>query len=91
MRRTVLIVPGLLSGPDAESYLRQSLPALNALCEMSVLRKVSAAPPSETPEAMLLGMSPSIVSLRQGPLTVSALGFDPPDRSTHFHLSLMSF
>jgi 2,3-bisphosphoglycerate-independent phosphoglycerate mutase len=29
--------------------------------------------------------------MRQGPLTISALDADPPDRSTHFHLSLLSF
>lgn len=27
--------------------------------------------------------------MRQGPLTVSALGADPPERSTHFHVSLL--
>jgi len=91
MRRTILIVPGLLSDPGTESYLRQRLPALSVLSEIGALRKVSELPESETPEAMLLGLGPSVVSLRQGPLTVSALGFDPPERSTHFHLSLMSY
>jgi len=91
MRRTVLIVPGLLSEADGDSFLRQSLPALAVLTEIGELRKVAPVPPSETPEAMLLGLGPDQVKLRQGPLTVSAFGFDPPERSTHFHLSLMSF
>jgi len=91
MRRTILIVPGLLSMPDGESYLRQNLPSLARLTELGSIRKVSATPESETPEAMLLGLGPATVTLKQGPLTVSALGFDPPERSTHFHLSLMSF
>ena len=90
MRRTILIIPGLLSGPASDSYLRQKLQNLSAMAEMGVLRRVASPPASETPEAMLLGMSPSSVDLRQGPLTVSAFGFDPPERSTHFHLSLMS-
>ncbi|MFY9234905.1 MAG: hypothetical protein WAO58_10665 [Fimbriimonadaceae bacterium] len=41
-------------------------------------------------EAGWLGIDPSTLSLRQGPLIVSALGADPPERSVHFHLSLMS-
>lgn len=91
MRRIVLIVPGMLSDPEGDSFLRQPLPALSKLTDLGALHKVAAIPPSETPEAMLLGLSPDLVHLRQGPLTVSALGFDPPERSTHFHLSLMSF
>jgi len=91
MRRTVLIVPGLLSGQDSDSFLRQSLPSLSVLSEIGELRKISRIPRSATPEAMLLGMGPDLVSLNQGPLTVSAFGFDPPERSTHFHVSLMSF
>ena len=91
MRRTVVIVPGMLSGPDFESHLRQRLPSLEVLGEIGVLRKVAQVPESETPEGMLLGLGPAAVQLRQGPLTVSAFGFDPPERSTHFHLSLMSY
>jgi len=91
MRRTILILPGLLSDPECESFLRQKLPALSILSEIGEMRKVAATPPSQTPEAMLLGLGPDTVHLRQGPLTVSAFGFDPPERSTHFHLSLMSF
>jgi len=91
MRRTVLILPGLLSLPEGDSLLRQGLPALSNLCERGTFSKVAPIPESDTPESMVLGMSPNSVRLNQGPLTVSALGFDPPERSTHFHLSLMSF
>ena len=90
MRRTVLILPSLLSMPNGDSYLRQNLPSLAALTEMGEISRVSEIPASETPEAFVLGMGTRIVELQQGPLTVSALGFDPPERSTHFHLSLMS-
>src|SRR5579864_8245995 len=61
------------------------------MAELGRLFRVTALPLVETPEALYLGMRPEEGQLRQGPLTVAALGADPPDRSTHFHLSLMSF
>jgi len=91
MRRTILIVPGLLSAGEGDSFIRQSLPALSLLTELGTLRKLTTIPDVQTPEALLLGYRPDLVKMNQGPLTVSALGFDPPKRSTHFHLSLMSF
>jgi len=54
------------------------------------LAKVSPLPQIETPEALYLGLRPDEAQLRQGPLTVAALGADPPPRSTHFHLSVLS-
>lgn len=45
---------------------------------------------TETPEARWLGMSPNEASPAQGALTVAALGVDPPARSMHFHVSLLS-
>ncbi len=57
---------------------------------MGELLKLSPAPISATPESQVLGMMPNEAELAQGPLTIAALGADPPDRSTHFHLSLMS-
>ncbi|MDR3687822.1 MAG: hypothetical protein P4L46_00485 [Fimbriimonas sp.] len=91
MRRTVLILPGLISLPGTDSFMGDRREAMADLARMGDLSKVSPAPASETPETMILGMSPDSVRLRQGPLTVSALGFDPPERSTHFHLSPMSY
>lgn len=41
-------------------------------------------------EAGWLGVRPGTVGMAQGPLTVAALGYEPPERSVHFHLSLMS-
>ena len=46
-------------------------------------------PEVETPEALVLGLAPGEGQLRPGPLLVSAFGADPPERSTHFHLSLL--
>src|SRR5690348_11422733 len=88
MRRIVLIVPELLGEP---SILRQKLPTIERIAELGGIFKISAVPNVETPEALYLGLRPDEAQLRQGPLTISALGADPPDRSTHFHLSLMAF
>ena len=41
-------------------------------------------------EAAWLGLAPGTVALADGPLIVSAFGYDPPERSVHFELSLMS-
>ncbi|HSI72700.1 MAG TPA: hypothetical protein VK934_05945, partial [Fimbriimonas sp.] len=90
MRRTVLIVPGLVQEPGGESVLRQKLPTLQALSDLGNTFRLSPLPNVETPEALYLGMPPTEGQLRQGPLTVAALGADPPERSTHFHLSLLS-
>lgn len=91
MRRIVIVVPDLLGDPEAESPLRQSMPALSALTEAGVLAKLAPMPKIETPEALYLGLRHDEAQMRQGPLTVSALGADPPERSTHFHLSPASF
>ncbi|MBI3721594.1 MAG: hypothetical protein HY248_03495, partial [Fimbriimonas ginsengisoli] len=87
MRRIVLVVPGLVGGPDSESVLRHRLPAFERMAEIGALCKVSPIPLLEAPEALWLGLPPSEGQLRQGPLTVAALGADPPARSTHFHVS----
>ncbi len=90
MRRTVVIAPGLVGEVGGDSVLRQSLPSLQALSEFGSVFKLDAMPELETPESLYLGMRPQEAQMAQGPLTVSALGADPPDRSTHFHLSLLS-
>ncbi len=61
------------------------------MAELGEVQKVPALGPIETPEAAYLGMRPEEAQIPQGPLTVAALGADPPERSTHFHLSLMGF
>ena len=59
------------------------------MADLGELKRLSPFPEMETPEAVWLGMKPGEGQMRQGPLTVSALGADPPDRSTHFHVSLL--
>jgi len=90
MRRWTVIVPGCLAAPDDESVLGQNLPGLARLAEIGEVGGVLPVPLVETPEALLLGMGPGEGQLRQGPLTVSALGADPPQRSTQFHVSVLS-
>lgn len=80
------MLPGLLRG----DVLRDTkAPNLRRLIEGSRLIGFSL-PDVETPEAIWLGLSPVEGQLRQGPLTVSALGFDPPARSIHFHVTPLS-
>ncbi|MHB8636289.1 MAG: alkaline phosphatase family protein [Fimbriimonadaceae bacterium] len=88
MRRLVIVVPELLH--ETEPILDCGLPALLALAERSKLYRLSRSERCETPEARFLGLKPSDAELRQGPLTVAAFGADPPARSLHFHLSLLS-
>ncbi len=88
--KTVLIAPGLLAGPDGETVLRQSLPSLERMAELGTLRKLSPIPEMQTPEALYLGMRRTEAQMAQGPLTVAGLGADPPDRSTHFHVSVLT-
>jgi hypothetical protein len=90
MHRSILILPEWLVPGRDDSALRQSLPTLAAMAEMGVLSRLAPVPKVESPEALWLGLSPGQAQMRQGPLTVSALGADPPERSTHFHLSLLS-
>jgi 2,3-bisphosphoglycerate-independent phosphoglycerate mutase len=89
MRRIVLVVPEWVGAPGEDDVLSQPLETLSQLAEVGSLSRLSPNPPTETPEALVLGMAPETVSLRQGPLTVSSLNADPPERSTHFHLSLL--
>ncbi len=90
MRKILFIAPGWLAADPDESVLRQNLPGLQRLAELGSLSKLAPLPQTETPEALVLGFPPGQISLQQGPLTIAALGADPPDKSTHFHLSLMS-
>jgi len=84
----LMILDGILGHPESDSLIRR-VEGFQRLGEVSSLNRLSI-PECETPEAMLLGLAPEEGQLRQGPLTVSALGWDPPERSLHFHLSLLS-
>lgn len=80
-----------MGDPERESPLRQNLPAFRTLAELGAIRRLAPLPREETPEALFLGARTGEIELRPGPLIVSALNADPPDRSIHFHLSLLGF
>lgn len=67
-------------------------PLISAIYEQSLSPSTAKSVlASLTPEAAWLGLDPHSLVLQDGPLTVAALNADPPARSVHFHLSLMSF
>jgi 2,3-bisphosphoglycerate-independent phosphoglycerate mutase len=89
MRRVVFILPDLLaaSGP---SIARQELPALAYMAERAAMWRLTGCEGGGTPELAWFGLPPESRSIAQGPLTVAALGADPPSGSVHFHVSLLS-
>ncbi len=86
-----MIVPGLVGEAGGDSVLRQKLANLDRFANQGQVGKIASLPVAATKEALYLGMEAKEIHLEQGPLTVSALGFDPPERSTHFHLSLLTY
>ncbi len=90
MRNVVLILEGLLGSESEPSVLRERTGFIRRLPETADIFRGVLPTDVETPEAAFLGMSPREVRLAQGPLTVAAFGAEPPERSTHFHLSVMS-
>jgi hypothetical protein len=91
LRRSVIVVPDWLSSPEGDSVLRQSLPALCSFAERGDLLKLKPFKAAPTPEAAWLGCDPSTIALEEGPLVVAAFGYDPPEKSVHFALSLLAF
>ena len=88
MIRAVVVLPGLVT-PDSEvDVLRESQRLLEPLSATGVVERISSVPNAWVPEAAWLGVDPLRVPVPQGPLTVSALKVDPPERSVHFHLNL---
>jgi hypothetical protein len=86
----VIILDGILGSRDDYSVIK-NVPAFQNLATESGVLKLNIPTGLETPEAIWLGMERDEAQMQQGPLSVAALGFDPPDRSIHFHLSLTSF
>ena len=89
MRKVLLILPGWLD-VAGESVLRVVHPGVSVMAELGELSHLAQIPAAKVPEGLLLGMGPDEVNLEQGPLTVAALGVDPPEKSIHFHLTPMS-
>lgn len=90
MRRAVIVVPGLCGRPGEETVLRGAGEALAELAARGEVFALRAMPRVETPEAAWLGLDPASVALRPGPLAVAAFGADPPERSVHFQVDVLS-
>lgn len=90
MKRVVIGLPCLASRPEEDSFLRGLSDGWQRLVERSRVFRISPVEDTLTPEAAWLGLDPDLVQIPQGPLTLSALKTDPPERSVHFHLSLLS-
>lgn len=88
--RLVLGLPHLAVRQGEQSALEQAGPGWRKLAEAGKVFRLSPSEPSLTPEAAWLGLDPADWPIPQGPLTVAALGKEPPDRSLLAHLTLGS-
>lgn len=88
MRIRVVILPGALEHEGTSSLFPSRSAVLEKLSLRGETYRVKAGP-SHVPEAEWLGIGREI-ELSEGVLAVSAFGADPPERSVHFCLSLMS-
>ncbi|MEI7985051.1 MAG: hypothetical protein WCI55_05430 [Armatimonadota bacterium] len=82
----IIIFRGLL-GENEDHSVVGSDPVFRQLGVESKIFKFQLDP-DEVFEAAVLGHSDLV--LDQGPLTVASMGFNPPERSVQFHLSLLS-
>lgn len=82
----VLVLSGLLADNESESIVRE-VEAFKILSDVSSINRFVVSD-DEDFEAVLLGHHD--LKIAPGPLTVAALGWHPPERSTHFHVSLLS-
>ena len=85
--RVILVLPEILEPGVDETPLRERLPNLAKLRNRGTLRRLGA---TQHAENEWLGLPPETPSPSQGVLVVSALKVDPPPRSVHFQLSLLS-
>ncbi len=82
----LIVLKGLLAEDESRSVVRSSSAFVAiGLSSKSFAFKWQA---DESFDALLLGHRD--LALDQGPLTVAALGVNPPERSIHFHVSLLS-
>ncbi len=90
MRRFILIAPDLHDRSGEISVIRSEMPCLPRFRDHGTVSMVRYSEGHGNLEAEYLGLERNSVSMQQGPLTAAALGYDPPDRSAHYHLSLLS-
>lgn len=85
MRSKVWVFPGAM-GPELESIWEEPPGGLKMLGELGEVFRLA---PVLGLEASLMGLSEG-VEVAKGPLIVAAFGWEPPSRSVHFELSLLS-
>ena len=90
MTRLAFVVPGLIGRPEDDPLVALSSPAFEALSRSGVVRKVEPLGSPVTPEWAYLGQDPSRYPVEGGPLLISAMRVDPPERSVHFQMSLLA-
>jgi 2,3-bisphosphoglycerate-independent phosphoglycerate mutase len=88
MRTRVVLLPGALEEEGQAPLFENEPAAIARMRRRGELFRVRTRFPGF--EAEWLGLETAPGDLSQGVLTVAALGADPPERSTHFHLSLLS-
>lgn len=89
MRTRLLALPGALERegePALREILGESFRTFESGCEIS---KLESREP-RIPESAWTGLDPSRFQPSAGVLAVSAFGADPPSRSVHFQLSVLS-
>ncbi|MCW5936129.1 MAG: hypothetical protein KIT11_02335 [Fimbriimonadaceae bacterium] len=84
----LVVIPGVIARQGQASLLADLRGGWKSLPEQG--RVVRLPPADGFDERTWLGIAPEGAPPAQGPLTVAALGFEPPERSVHIHLSLAS-
>lgn len=87
MKELVIGTPGLLS-EATDALLRSKVADWldNVPAGIEVFR-LSSYDGCEHDDLAWLGMDPRLTQFQQGPLTVAALGHEPPRNSTHYHVT----
>ncbi|MFM9873687.1 MAG: hypothetical protein ACKVQS_09520 [Fimbriimonadaceae bacterium] len=86
MKSHIWVFPGAI-GPELESIWESPPEGLKCLAELGEV--VRLAPTGQCFESDLVGL-PEDVYVPKGPLIVSAFGWEPPRKSVHFELTLLS-
>jgi hypothetical protein len=89
MSTRILLLPGALEREGEPPLFDSGCPALLRILDRGELFRISNSS-DELPEAVWLGLDLGEAKLSPGVLSVSAFGADPPERSVHFCLDLLS-
>lgn len=83
---SIIVLRGLLAQNEDHSLIAE----ISTFQQIGIESKLSKfeLEPDDLFESAILGQSNLV--LDQGPLTVAAMGLNPPERSLHFHLSMLS-